>query len=59
MLPESSIMLPESSIMLQENIYSTGVTHDDLNIFIVQATGVEACILCQCDETQHDIRDHA
>jgi hypothetical protein len=32
-------MLLESSIMLLENTYSTGVTHDDCHIFIVQATG--------------------
>jgi hypothetical protein len=24
--------------MLQENIYNTGITHDDHNMFIVQAT---------------------
>ncbi len=36
----SSIMLLESSIMLLENIYSTGVTHADPNMFIVQATGL-------------------
>ncbi len=39
MLLESPIMLLESPIMLLENIYSTGVTHDALHIFIVQATG--------------------
>jgi len=37
MLLESSIMLPESSIMLLKNIYSTGFTHDNCNMFIVQA----------------------
>jgi hypothetical protein len=26
---EVSVMLPELSIMLLENIYSTGITHDD------------------------------
>ncbi len=31
MLLELSIMLLELSIMLLENIYSTGVTHDDCN----------------------------
>jgi hypothetical protein len=30
--PELSIMLPESSIMLLENIFSTGVTHDDRHL---------------------------
>jgi hypothetical protein len=34
-----AFMLLESPIMLLENIYSTGVTHDALHIFIVQATG--------------------
>ncbi len=38
MLLESLIMLQESSIALLENVYSTGVTHDDCNMFIVQAT---------------------
>jgi hypothetical protein len=33
-------MLLESSIMLLQNFYSTGVTHEDQNIFIGQATGV-------------------
>ncbi len=32
MLPESSIMLLKSSIMLLDNIYTTGVTHDDHHI---------------------------
>ncbi len=30
----------EVSFMLLENIYSTGITHDDCNIFIVQATSL-------------------
>jgi hypothetical protein len=34
---ESPITLLELSIMLTENIYSTGFTHDDRNILIVQA----------------------
>ncbi len=34
----SSITLPGLSIMLLEIIYSTGITHDDHNMFIVQAT---------------------
>jgi hypothetical protein len=34
-----TFMLLESSIMFTENIYSTGVTYDCKNIFIVQATG--------------------
>ncbi len=38
MLLESSIMLLESSVMLLENIYSTGLTNDDCNMFNVQAT---------------------
>ncbi len=37
-LVESLIMILESSIMLLVNIYSTGVTYDDQDIFIVQAT---------------------
>jgi hypothetical protein len=41
---ELSFMLLELAIMLLENIYSTGVTHDDrhsqLPHFIVQAIGV-------------------
>jgi hypothetical protein len=39
MLLELSIVLLELSIMLLENTYSTGVTHDDCNMFIVQALG--------------------
>jgi hypothetical protein len=38
MLLEFSVHFLESSIMLLENIYSTGITHDDHQIFIVQAT---------------------
>jgi hypothetical protein len=41
MLLESSIMLLESAIMLPENIYSTGITQDDHNMFMLQTTGVE------------------
>jgi hypothetical protein len=37
MFLESSIMLLELSIMLPEIIYCTGITHDDRNMFIVQA----------------------
>ncbi len=40
----------ELSIMLQENIYSTGITHDDRKIFIVHATAIisstNACHFC-------------
>ncbi len=36
---ESSITLLELSIMLLENLYSTGITHDYCNMFIVEATG--------------------
>ncbi len=32
-------MVLESSFMLVDNIYSTGITYDDINIFIVLATG--------------------
>jgi hypothetical protein len=39
MLLELSIILLELSIMLLENTYSTGVTHDDINMVIVQALG--------------------
>jgi hypothetical protein len=35
MLLEASIMLLELSIMLIENIYSTGVSHDDCHMMIV------------------------
>jgi hypothetical protein len=38
----SSIMLQESSITLLENIYSTVITLDNCNMFIVQATGANA-----------------
>ncbi len=33
-------MLLDLSILLLENFYSTGISHDDGIIFIVQATGV-------------------
>jgi hypothetical protein len=36
----------EVSFTHPENIYSTGVTHDDLNIFIVQATRHRGYIEC-------------
>jgi hypothetical protein len=45
MLLESSIMLLESSIILPENIYSTGFTHDNCNMFIVQAS-LTVCVIC-------------
>jgi len=38
---EFSIKLPESSIIILENIYSTGITHDDRHntiiIYLVQS----------------------
>ncbi len=34
-----SIMNIQSSITLLENIYNTGVTHDNCNVFIAKATG--------------------
>jgi hypothetical protein len=39
-------MALESSITILENIYSTGITHDDrhmmiIKMFIIQATGAE------------------
>jgi hypothetical protein len=42
MLLQLSIMLLELSIMLLEDIYSTGITHNDHNVtmFIVQAAAV-------------------
>ncbi len=30
----------EVSVMLLENIYDTGITHDDHHIFILKSTGV-------------------
>jgi hypothetical protein len=36
MLLESSIALLELSIVLLESIYSTDVTHDDLNMMMVK-----------------------
>jgi hypothetical protein len=43
-LSDDSFMLLESLIMLLENIYTTGITHDDCHLrslfFIVQATGL-------------------
>ncbi len=38
MHPEQSIMLLEPSFLLLENIYTTGFTHDNHNMFIAQAT---------------------
>ncbi len=48
MLLELTIALLESSVMLLDNIYSTGITHDDhhvmiVTMFIVQATEVIWC----------------
>jgi hypothetical protein len=36
-------MLLESSVTLLENICSTGVTHDDHNMFIAQAMEMITC----------------
>ena len=33
----------EVSFMFLANIYSRGITHDDRNLFIVQATGLAFC----------------
>ncbi len=39
--PDVSFMLVELSVMLSENIYSTGITHDNCHLrFIIQATVV-------------------
>ncbi len=45
MLLESSIMRIEMSITLLQNIYNTGITHDDHNMFIELATGANVVIL--------------
>ena len=37
------LMTREVSFTLLENIYSTDITHDDRNMFIVQATGNVTC----------------
>ncbi len=37
---EPSTTILEASFTLIYNVYSTGVTHDDRNMFIVQATGI-------------------
>ncbi len=38
---ELSLTLQESSIMLLENIFSTGITYDDYNMFIEETPGVK------------------
>ncbi len=37
---EPSITILEALFTLIYDVYSTGVTHDDRNMFIVQATGI-------------------
>ncbi len=37
---EPSITILDASFTLIYNVYGTGVTHDDRNMFIVQATGI-------------------
>jgi hypothetical protein len=45
----SIIMLLESPIMLLENIYSTGITHDDRHLW------PEAVFLVMCDPSMNDL----
>jgi len=47
-----SIMIPESSVTFPENIYSTGITHDNhlitiVTMFIVQTTAVKRLAKCK------------
>jgi len=51
---ELSLTLQESSIMLLENIFSTGITYDDYNMFIEETPGVKLTDLLKCKWRQKD-----